>query len=636
MLRIFYAIALILSATMVVQAQQEVQFVNPIPVPYKVTGPNFTFNVSAAQHNFDPNGAVTGAANRFGQPLTPVNINNAVEAYCYNTAGNTGMTYLGPTLVVQKGDQLNFDITNNLPGGQRTTVHWHGLNLPASADGGPHQVIGNGETWNSNFRMIDPAQTVWYHSHLMDSTTEQVVRGTAGMMIVEDPGHPAYLSYPREYGVNDFPIIIQEKDFNFDNSATPMATEIKAGKNPGNGRFTLVNGVVGGVQHVPQSMVRLRLLNGSPRKMYGLGIATDRDNPSFITMYQIATGGGYVERVQFVDSTLLSVGDRKDFIVDFTPYSNGDTVYMINCYLPTDALYLDGMPLPTSRMPASADRAIMAFVIDNSIAPSPPVFAIPVIVDSNYDLAPGDVFQTRTKELRKDPNPNGPGSIWTINGDTMNMMVINDTVLVNTKERWIIENKTNHAHPFHIHKVQFQVVEYSGKLGFSDDSTYHVIDPTDPMNFPEELLGWKDVQLVRANATMTFEARFDSFPSPAISPMEGFMYHCHILTHEDNSMMGQFVVVDSLAYYTNTNNVSITKSLFVYPNPAGDMISFDAANLNESGTLRIYNMTGQMLREENNMFLSGRTLDVSDLPRGMIFVEFRTEKDRYLQKVLLR
>ncbi|MFK7946901.1 MAG: multicopper oxidase domain-containing protein [Saprospiraceae bacterium] len=445
------------------------------------------------------------------------------------------------------------------------------------------------------------------------------------MMIVEDSNHPLANQLPNDYGKNDFPIIIQEKDFVFNGNT---ATDIKATEQPGNGRFTVVNGVAGGVMHVPKQMVRLRFLNGSPRKMYGISLSTERDNPtSFKTIYQVATGGGYLQQVRFIDSTLLSVGDRRDFVVDFTTYADGDTVYLINNYLPTDALYLNGMPAPTSRMPASADRAIMAFVVDQSINPAQPVFAIPVGLDPTYALAPGDVFRTRTKRLM-----GGSGQQWTINGDTMNMMVINDTVLVNTKERWIIKNETNHAHPFHIHKVQFQVVEYTGKLGFSDDSTTTYTFS----NLPDELVGWKDVQLVRAGATMTFEARFDSFPSPAISPMEGFMYHCHILTHEDNSMMGQFVVVDSLAYYTNTNKISITKSLFVFPNPAGDMISFDAADINDKGTLRIYDITGRMLREENNMFLSGRSsINVSDLPRGMIFVEFRTEKERYLQKVLL-
>ena len=96
------------------------------------------------------------------------------------------------------------------------------------------------------------------------------------------------------------------------------------------------------------------------------------------------------------------------------------------------------------------------------------------------------------------------------------MNVINDTVLVNTKEEWIIDNTTNKAHPWHIHKVQFQVVEYIGKLGFPDgvggyvDSIGHWTWP----NLPDELVGYKDVQLIRDSSIMSYEARFDSFPSP--------------------------------------------------------------------------------------------------------------------------
>ncbi|MFK7946902.1 MAG: hypothetical protein AB8G11_04885 [Saprospiraceae bacterium] len=103
-------------STSIAQAQQPVQFVNPIPIPYKMEGPNFSLDISAKMHNFDPNGGITGAANRFGESLTSANINVPLQAYCYNGTDSTGMTYLGPTLIVQKGDLLNFDIKNSLPG----------------------------------------------------------------------------------------------------------------------------------------------------------------------------------------------------------------------------------------------------------------------------------------------------------------------------------------------------------------------------------------------------------------------------------------------------------------------------------------------------------------------------------------
>jgi len=186
-------------------------FNNPLTIPYQMPGPHFDIDITSAQHNFDPNGSVTD-----------INLNVPLEAYTYNEIGNTGMSYLGPTLIFTKGEIKTFNITNFLPEGKNTTVHWHGLNLPAEMDGGPHQVINNEHTWSPFFKEIDDVQTAWYHTHLMNETTDQVIRGLAGLLIIEDPQNdPLYNLLPRDYGVNDIPIIIQEKGFVLDSTTMP-------------------------------------------------------------------------------------------------------------------------------------------------------------------------------------------------------------------------------------------------------------------------------------------------------------------------------------------------------------------------------------------------------------------------------
>ena len=516
------------------------KFVNPLPIPYLMPGPNFNIDITSATHNFDPNGFVDS-----------VDLNVPIPTYCYNEVGNTGMTYLGPTLIFEKGKNMTFDIANKLDTVVNTTVHWHGLNIPAEEDGGPHQVINHNATWSPSFPVIDPVQTVWYHSHLMNQTTDQVIRGMAGMIQVQDPTNdPLYTQLPHTYGQNDFPINIQEKGFIIDrNLSPPKATALKAGEKPGNGPFTIVNGVVGAVLRVPPEMVRLRILNGSPRKMFHIGLSTTLNNPTdFADMYMIATGGGYLDYPRPTKSTLMAIGDRREFVVDFSQWPHGDTVYMSNLGVPQDANY--------GSTPGSA---IMAFVVDDSIFPNDPISSIPATLKP-YSLAPGPVFKTRNKKLYGNPTGNGQGSVWTIDSIPMNLNVINDTVLVNTKERWVIDNTTNHAHPFHIHKVQFQVTKYEGTLGFPDGNG-GITDQTGVWEWPDlpdELFGYKDVQLIRKNSIMTFEARFDSFPSPFDMQnlnTQGFMYHCHILTHEDTSMMHQFVVVDSLVPPPPASNV---------------------------------------------------------------------------------
>jgi FtsP/CotA-like multicopper oxidase with cupredoxin domain len=349
--------------------------------------------------------------------------------------------------------------------------------------------------------------------------------------------------------------------------------------------------------------------------MFAIGLSTELNNPStFADMWLIATGGGYISAPLPMDSTLMSVGDRREFLVDFSQFPDRDTIYMSNLSVPSDAVY-----------GSTAGSALMAFIVDDSIFPKDPIFTIPAVLDPDYGQAPGDVFNIRTKELR---GKKGSKGVWTIDGTPMNLQVINDTVLVNTKERWNIINTTDVAHPFHIHKVQFQVVEYSGKAGFSDkDSTYTFPD------LPDELLGYKDVQLIRAGATMSFEARFDSFPSPLLAT-EGYMYHCHILTHEDTSMMHQFVVVDSIDFFSSINDIPGTESLTAYPNPATNSISLKG-EYGYKGTLRFYDLHGKLLRQENEIWIGEAQIPVYDLPRGVIIVVFNSRDGHFVGKVSL-
>ncbi len=583
-------------------------FSNEVPMPYLMTGNSFEIDIAGGLHNFDPNGSVSD-----------IDINQSLETYCYNKTGqpaNERISYLGPTLVFTKSELHEFTISNNLPDNANTTVHWHGLNIPGEMDGGPHQVIENGTAWSPYFTIIDQVQTVWYHTHLMDLTTDQVIRGLAGLIIVEDPENdPLYSQLPTDYGENDFPIVIQEKGFVLDSTTSPpTATAIIAGEKPGNGPYTLINGVVGGYIKVPAEIVRLRVLNGSPRKMYHIGLSTELHSPaSFTPMWMIATSGGYIDYPRATDSTLMSCGDRREFLIDFAQFNDGDTIYMSNLSVPSDANY--------GKTPGSAH---CAFVVDHGMTSRNPLMDLPsYLVD--YELSHGEVFRTREKRLM---GSGGSGNVWTIDNTPMDMMVINDTVLVNTKERWIIHNETNKSHPFHIHKVQFQVVEYSGKVGVVDTAGTYLFP-----DLPDELLGYKDVQLIRPGATMIFEARFDSFPGP-LQPNMGYMYHCHILTHEDTSMMHQFVVVDSADYFVGIHSHKSKADLSVYPNPASTYFTINET-FKPSATLRLYDAFGRFLREEEVVSNGNIIIDVSDLPRGMIMIEIISDNKQYIGRVMV-
>ena len=224
----------------------------------------------------------------------------------------------------------------------------------------------------------------------------------------------------------------------------------------------------------------------------------------------------------------------------------------------------------------------------------------------------------------------------------MIMNVINDTVLVNTKEEWIINNTTDVAHPWHIHKVQFQITEYIGKVaipddkgGFTDESRVYTYP-----NLPDALSGWKDVQLIREGAELTYVARFDSFPSTYDMDSlftHAYMYHCHILTHEDNSMMHQFVVVDSLvpAVTTNTKELQELGTLTIFPNPANNSMNFKG-DFTEAGVLRLYDLNGKLLDQRDIQSLPGSNIPTDHLPRGIIVVEYVSGNLRFVERVMLQ
>ena len=174
--------------------------------------------------------------------------------------------YLGPTLRLRQGEVVRFNVANNLT--EATTLHWHGVNLPATADGGPHQPIAPGAVWSPEFEIKDRAATMWYHSHLMGSTARQVWQGLAGMLVIDDAASDS-LDIPKTYGVDDIPIVLQDRRFNRDGSM-PYAPSMHDGMAGMIGNIPMVNGTILPYFDATTTQVRLRLLNGSNASIYGL------------------------------------------------------------------------------------------------------------------------------------------------------------------------------------------------------------------------------------------------------------------------------------------------------------------------------------------------------------------------------
>ena len=136
-----------------------------------------------------------------------------LEGKTTQTLGYNG-SYLGPVLVVREGQEVHIKTENQLA--EATSFHWHGVKLPSDMDGGPHHPVGPNETMQVDFTVNQEAATLWFHPHALGTTAEQVYAGLAGLIFVEDDNSDQ-LDLPKDYGVNDFPLIIQDRTFDADN-----------------------------------------------------------------------------------------------------------------------------------------------------------------------------------------------------------------------------------------------------------------------------------------------------------------------------------------------------------------------------------------------------------------------------------
>ena len=157
---------------------------------------------------------------------------------------------LGPAIRLRRGDEVEMTVDNALR--FDTTVHWHGLLVPGEVDGGPHQVIKPGGTWRPRLKIDQPASTLWFHPHPHHDTARQIYMGLAGLIMVDD-GSDAKLGLPRTYGVDDLPIILQDRSFGDDGSLLydldPLTIQYGL-----RGNSIIANGVVGPVAKIPSGL----------------------------------------------------------------------------------------------------------------------------------------------------------------------------------------------------------------------------------------------------------------------------------------------------------------------------------------------------------------------------------------------
>lgn len=395
------------------------------------------------------------------------------KTWGYNTC------LLGKTPVFKKGKHIHITLKNELP--ELTTFHWHGLNVSGPiVDGGCHAPVYPGETKQIDFTLDQPAATTWLHAHPCPSTAEQVWHGLAAMTIIQDDVE-AKLPFPRHYGVDDIPLVLQDRRFHENNQWDYRADYDPDGVQ---GPTALIDGTVNPYFDVTTQKVRLRILDGANRREWRLHFSDD------LTFTQIASDGGILPAPIKLTKLMLTCAERAEIIVDFGNYHNGDVV----------TLYSDDVPIVHFR--------IGDYQPDNTVIP-----------DHLVDIP------------NPEPTPNLPIKKVVMSGMDEEVMLDGkkfDMQRIDAKQKvgdvaiWDITNTNDMTggmvHPFHMHGCQFLVLSRNGHEPYPNEH------------------GFKDTVGVNPGETVRIKVWFNL---PGV-----YMYHCHIIEHEDGGMMAQIEAFD--------------------------------------------------------------------------------------------
>ena len=392
--------------------------------------------------------------------------------------------FLGPTLYMRRGEKIEMTVNNEVP--EPTVVHWHGVHLPATADGGPALMFDTGESWSPTWTVDQPAATCWYHPHPHEKSAYHAYRGLAGGLIIDDDT-TAISGLPNDYGVDDIPVILTNANFTEDGQLDE--------ENGWVGDTMIINGITKPRFEATTRRLRLRVLNGNVLRFHHLSLG--------VPFKIVATDQGFLESPVEVDGVLLSPGERVEVVVDLEP---GKDLTLRSDGLPN----LDGLPdKETADMFGARDE----FDLLEIAAPADDAPASPALSE---ELVAVDVPSSASVE--REFTLNG----MEINGKTMDMARVDFVVDHDGPEIWHVTNENDDMlHNFHIHNARFAVKEVkNGEVEFTS--------------------GWHDTIDVPPKSTVTLLVEIGYYPDPTVA----YMYHCHMLNHEDHGMMGQFVVVE--------------------------------------------------------------------------------------------
>lgn len=408
----------------------------------------------------------------------------------------------GPLIDVREGDTVRIVFNNRLS--QASTIHWHGLPVPADQDGNPMDPVAPGASKAYTFTLpAGSAGTYWYHPHAHETTAEQVFRGLAGCLIVRPAADPLA-------GITERVMMVTDLRLDTANQIAPDTAQDRMFGREGD--HLLVNGLKMPVLAIqPGATERWRVVNATNARYLRLALGGHN-------LRVISHGAGLIEQPQSVVETLLAPAQRVDFLVQATSQPNQSFDLVARAYS-------RGM-----MMSSSVDTSLL--VVRTSLAGTAPAASIPALFAPVAVMAP--LVRTQNVVLSDSMAMGGGmgmvgtgmGGMGMGSGTSMGMtgqFLINgrafdpartDLVMrVGITEDWLVTNQGGMDHPFHVHGTQFQLVGSSRG------------DTTPGLGYR----AWIDTINIRSGETVRLRM-CQTQPGKR-------MFHCHILEHEDQGMM---------------------------------------------------------------------------------------------------
>ncbi|MEG1211452.1 MAG: multicopper oxidase CueO [Leclercia sp.] len=452
---------------------------------------------------------------------------------------------LGPAIQLRKGKALTVNIHNTLT--EETTVHWHGLEVPGEVDGGPHGIIKAGGQRTVTFTPDQRAATCWFHPHQHGKTGYQVAMGLAGLVLIEDD-ESRQLRLPKQWGIDDVPVIVQDKKFTPDGQIDYQLDVMSAAVG-WFGDTLLTNGAIYPQHNAPKGWLRLRLLNGCNAR--SLNFAASDRRP----LYVVASDGGLLAEPVKVTELPMLMGERFEVLVDISdgksfdlmtlpvrqmgmavaPFDKPQPVLRIQPLLVTAS---GELPDTLASMPALPSlEGLTQRKLQLSMDPMLDMMGMQALMKKYGDQAMAGMHHGQMmdgmdhgkmggmdhgKMGGMDHSAHGMNfhDANRINGKAFDMNTPLFAAAKGQHERWVISGEGDMMlHPFHIHGTQFRILTENGKPPAAHRS------------------GWKDtVRVEGAISEVLVKFEHDAPKESA------YMAHCHLLEHEDTGMMLGFTV----------------------------------------------------------------------------------------------